>query len=687
MPKAQAAMERLMTMGYGLLTVLIVIGALAYFDILTPSKFIPEKCVLGGGLKCADYQLQFQKVTLKVENTLARDMVITKVKLLSKDLQDEGCSVDTNIALKPLTSADVEINNCAFTSTGKKKVTINVVYRYGSNIDHTQEGELVLQIDNPYTPTGTHADSCLDSDLGLVYYTEGTVSGWYNNEYYSIIDTCNLDGIHLNEYTCTGNYQESTSYECPNDCYFGHGVCKELDSCSDPDGSNFDYSGAATGFKDGYEFNNPDYCKPDGITLNESTCSGVSPAFTLNPCTYGCELGKCKAAPGDSCLDPDGSDFDTAGAATGFKDGYEFNNPDYCKPDGITLNESTCSGVSPDFTLQPCSPDICLDGKCTAPTYSCTGTLTCTGLSQVNCQNCPVCSYTVESCSGTASSCSSYGTQGNCQLCGCSWAASTIQKVGGDVAGRVVNGTGSQAVSLPSGLQAGDIVIAAVACDNSLNPYGVIGYTDIQRSTTAVPGRNIAYKVMGSTPDSTVNIAREPTRNSSYVIQAWRGVDTTNVFDVATPTELSGTTLTPNAPPITPVTVGALVIAIGALDDDDATVTSHPGGFTNGVSANAAQTSTANGATIMMASMTWSSGSPDPGAWTLSGGNDAWLADTIALRPTPGGCSGMTTYSCTSATCDSTCGCTSIPSSCSNSGTCATCPLGSCTSCPGCVLS
>jgi hypothetical protein len=617
MPKAQAAMERLMTMGYGLLTVLIVIGALAYFDILTPSKFIPEKCVLGGGLKCADYQLQFQKVTLKVENTLARDMVITKVKLLSKDLQDEGCSVDTNIALKPLTSADVEINNCAFTSTGKKKVTINVVYRYGSNIDHTQEGELVLQIDNPYTPTGTHADSCLDSDLGLVYYTEGTVSGWYNNEYYSIIDTCNLDGIHLNEYTCTGNYQESTSYECPNDCYFGHGVCKEL----------------------------------------------------------------------DSCLDPDGSDFDTAGAATGFKDGYEFNNPDYCKPDGITLNESTCSGVSPDFTLQPCSPDICLDGKCTAPTYSCTGTLTCTGLSQVNCQNCPVCSYTVESCSGTASSCSSYGTQGNCQLCGCSWAASTIQKVGGDVAGRVVNGTGSQAVSLPSGLQAGDIVIAAVACDNSLNPYGVIGYTDIQRSTTAVPGRNIAYKVMGSTPDSTVNIAREPTRNSSYVIQAWRGVDTTNVFDVATPTELSGTTLTPNAPPITPVTVGALVIAIGALDDDDATVTSHPGGFTNGVSANAAQTSTANGATIMMASMTWSSGSPDPGAWTLSGGNDAWLADTIALRPTPGGCSGMTTYSCTSATCDSTCGCTSIPSSCSNSGTCATCPLGSCTSCPGCVLS
>ena len=619
MPKAQAAMERLMTMGYGLLTVLIVIGALAYFDILTPSKFIPEKCVLGGGLKCADYQLQFQKVTLKVENTLARDMVITKVKLLSKDLQDEGCSVDTNIALKPMTSADVEINNCAFTSAGKKKVTINVVYRYGSNIDHTQEGELVLQIDNPYTPTGTHADSCLDSDLGLVYYTEGTVSGWYNNEYYSIIDTCNLDGIQLNEYNCTGNYHESTSYECPNDCYFGHGVCKELDSCSDPDGSNFDYSGAATGFKDG----------------------------------------------------------------------YEFNNPDYCKPDGITLNESTCSGVSPDFTLQPCSPDICLDGKCTAPTYSCTGTLTCTGLSQVNCQNCPVCSYTVESCSGTASSCSSYGTQGNCQLCGCSWAASTIQKVGGDVAGYVDKGTGSQAVSLPSGLQAGDIVIVVVSSDDILTNDGVQGqgYTNIPRGANELPGRKIAYKLMSLTPDSTVNIERVYNNRSAYVVQAWRGVDTTNVFDVATPTELSGTTLTPNAPPITPVTVGALVIAIGALDDDDATVTSHPGGFTNGVSANAAQTSTANGATIMMASMTWSSGSPDPGAWTLSGGNDAWLADTIALRPTPGGCSGMTTYSCTSATCDSTCGCTSIPSSCSNSGTCATCPLGSCTSCPGCVLS
>ena len=621
MPKAQAAMERLMTMGYGLLTVLIVIGALAYFDILTPSKFIPEKCVLGGGLKCADYQLQFQKVTLKVENTLARDMVITKVKLLSKDLQDEGCSVDTNIALKPMTSADVEINNCAFTSAGKKKVTINVVYRYGSNIDHTQEGELVLQIDNPYTPTGTHADSCLDSDLGLVYYTEGTVSGWYNNEYYSIIDTCNLDGIQLNEYNCTGNYHESTSYECPNDCYFGHGVCKELDSCSDPDGS----------------------------------------------------------------------DFDTAGAATGFKDGYEFNNPDYCK-DGTTLNESTCLDVSPAFTLHPCSPDICLDGKCTAPTYSCTGTLTCTGLSQVNCQNCPVCSYTVESCSGTASSCSSYGTQGNCQLCGCSWAASTIQKVGGDVAGYVDKGTGSQAVSLPSGLQAGDIVIVVVSSDDILTNDGVQGqgYTNIPRGANELPGRKIAYKLMSLTPDSTVNIERVYNNRSAYVVQAWRGVDTTNVFDVATPAEATGTTGDPNAPAITPVTVGALVIAIGMQDDDDSTLATitHPTGYTNGVSANTGQVpaSTVNGTTVAMASKTWSSGVEDPSVWVMSG-TDYWAATTIALKPITG-CSG-TPNSCAIGTCEATCGCSYTASLCSNSGSCATCSVGDCDSCSaaGCTLS
>ncbi|MBI3036442.1 hypothetical protein HYY73_01620 [Candidatus Woesearchaeota archaeon] len=42
--KGQAAMEFLMTYGWAILVVLVVIGALSYFGVLSPSTLLPEKC-------------------------------------------------------------------------------------------------------------------------------------------------------------------------------------------------------------------------------------------------------------------------------------------------------------------------------------------------------------------------------------------------------------------------------------------------------------------------------------------------------------------------------------------------------------------------------------------------------------------------------------------------------------------
>ena len=829
MQKAQAAVEFLMTYGWAILVVLIVTGALAYFGVLNPSNLVPEKCVLGGGLKCTDFQLQFQRVTIRVENTLARDMQITRVELFSKDLDGENCSTTTNIVLKPLTSADVEINDCAFISAGKKKAKVNVVYKYGSDIDHTQGGDLVLQVDNPYTLSGPHNDSCSDNDGGVIYYTEGIVSGWYNNNYYNMVDLCNAtDMIHINEYYCNGNYANSTSYSCPNGCKIGFGKCKDPDSCDDSDGGvTYGTFGTVSGNLSGYPYSYPDTCLNTTL-LTEFYCSGTSSLSINYTCPYGCSGQICNAAPGDSCEDTDGGQiYNISGTVSGNAGGSPYSFADSCLnattlteffcseassqsinytcpfgcfnkkcnpapadsctdsdggnnynvlgnvsgnasgspylytdecTDGTHLREYNCTGNSQTSTIYTC-PDICQGGICTtsavpdscddsdggkvytikgnvtgnasgtpytyydtctdatnlkeyncsgvAPTFvtnactygcssgqcnaapSCTGTLTCSGLSQANCQSCPVCSYTAESCSGTASLCNTYGSQSNCELCGCSWGVSTIQKVGSDVTGYVASGTGSQAISLPAGLQAGDIVIVAVASDLNLSIDGVIGqgYTDIVRSSVSdeLPGRNIAYKVMGSTPDSTVSIELRGTVRSAYVIQAWRGVHA-NVFDVSTPAEATGGSGDPNAPAITPAIAGALVIAIGMQDDDDSTVTSHPTGYTNGVSANTGQASTTVGATVAMASKTWSSGIEDPSIWVMSG-SDAWKAITIALRPA-GGCSG-TPNSCAIGTCEATCGCSYTAGSCSNSGSCATCPVGDCNNClaAGCSLS
>ena len=50
-------MEFLMTYGWALVVVLVAIGALAFFGVLNPSKFLPETCVLGPGFACASFKV------------------------------------------------------------------------------------------------------------------------------------------------------------------------------------------------------------------------------------------------------------------------------------------------------------------------------------------------------------------------------------------------------------------------------------------------------------------------------------------------------------------------------------------------------------------------------------------------------------------------------------------------------
>ena len=56
MRKGQAAMEFLMTYGWAILVVLAAIAALAYFGVLSPDRFIPDKCLVqGGGVSCTEF--------------------------------------------------------------------------------------------------------------------------------------------------------------------------------------------------------------------------------------------------------------------------------------------------------------------------------------------------------------------------------------------------------------------------------------------------------------------------------------------------------------------------------------------------------------------------------------------------------------------------------------------------------
>ena len=77
--KAQAAMEFLMTYGWAILVVLAAIGALAYFDVLSPEKFLPEKCLLEPGIDCTGFKVTATDTTLVLRNGMGKDLTINSI--------------------------------------------------------------------------------------------------------------------------------------------------------------------------------------------------------------------------------------------------------------------------------------------------------------------------------------------------------------------------------------------------------------------------------------------------------------------------------------------------------------------------------------------------------------------------------------------------------------------------------
>ncbi len=56
--KAQAALEFLMTYGWAIMVVMVMVAALAYYGVLNPTKYLPDRCSFGVQLNCEDHVLR-----------------------------------------------------------------------------------------------------------------------------------------------------------------------------------------------------------------------------------------------------------------------------------------------------------------------------------------------------------------------------------------------------------------------------------------------------------------------------------------------------------------------------------------------------------------------------------------------------------------------------------------------------
>jgi hypothetical protein len=156
MRKGQAALEFLMTYGWAILVVLAAIAALAYFGVLSPDKFLPNKCTVQGGFSCAEYKIDgpAQLVRVNVQNNLGYDASLVNVILTTSDC--------TGIA--PATAADsynLPLNNGAKTGllnfscnpaasfpTSKFKGDLVITYvQAGQSINHTATGSVTGQVE------------------------------------------------------------------------------------------------------------------------------------------------------------------------------------------------------------------------------------------------------------------------------------------------------------------------------------------------------------------------------------------------------------------------------------------------------------------------------------------------------------------------------------------------------------
>lgn len=185
----------------------------------------------------------------------------------------------------------------------------------------------------------------------------------------------------------------------------------------------------------------------------------------------------------------------------------------------------------------------------------------------------------------------------------------------------------STSITLPSGMQPGDVVVITSYSDFESGPSVPTGYTEGQRGSANDVGYMWCYKVMPN-PVNTTATGLSQQSYLGHIAMAFRNVDTSNVLDVASPTRATGSGL-PNPPAIT-TSNRACILGIGYLENRILNDIGAPSGYEMAGSGNAGVTGT--GATGMVCYVVGDAGTYNPGAFTSADSGSGWVATTCALR-------------------------------------------------------
>lgn len=145
--KAQAAMEFLMTYGWAILVVLVVIGALAYFGVLNPKNLLPDKCLFGPGIgTCTDFQLTATSgVKLVLTNGFGEKITVDTISVKKAGVDTVICTGTPALPILPGSVSTAMTATCSPVLVAGEKVNLDVdiTYKKGDGtLPHTISGQV-----------------------------------------------------------------------------------------------------------------------------------------------------------------------------------------------------------------------------------------------------------------------------------------------------------------------------------------------------------------------------------------------------------------------------------------------------------------------------------------------------------------------------------------------------------------
>ena len=140
--RGQAATEYLITYGWAFMAIIITVGALAYFGVINPSRFIPDRCSFGSQMECTDFLLDENGVHMYLRNNYGKDIIIENITGLNDKLT---CTLQTIAAGdKREITCDVDP---VLTKGSKKQIPMIIQFkRTDGTISHNVTGEIYSQV-------------------------------------------------------------------------------------------------------------------------------------------------------------------------------------------------------------------------------------------------------------------------------------------------------------------------------------------------------------------------------------------------------------------------------------------------------------------------------------------------------------------------------------------------------------